>query len=238
MNTDTKNTDTENTGTANTDTEHPVTKRRVIRGVLTGLFLLWILIFISGSFLSWRQKAQEDITPSGNPLDVQAEKDLGVKIDRMRISLKKMSPKGIHVIVDSGRNILYLKNGDTIIKEAIVSCGSGNVLEIPDDQRRWVFDTPRGVFTVNSRISNPAWIKPDWAFIEEGETVPKDPRLRYETGVLGDYALGFGDGYFIHGTLYTRLLGRNVTHGCIRVGDEDLKAVFKTARIGTPIFIY
>jgi len=44
-----------------------------------------------------------------------------------------------------------------------------------------------------------------------------------EAGVLGDYALGFGQGYFIHGTLYTRLLGRNVTHGCIRVADKDLE---------------
>ncbi len=59
-----------------------------------------------------------------------------------------------------------------------------------------------------------------------------------ERGVLGDYALGFGNGYFIHGTLYTRLLGRNVTHGCIRVGDDDLKVVFNNAQIGTKIYIY
>ena len=55
---------------------------------------------------------------------------------------------------------------------------------------------------------------------------------RIEAGTLGDYALGFGHGYFIHGTLYTRLLGRNVTHGCVRVGDEDLKDVFKAVPIG------
>ena len=61
---------------------------------------------------------------------------------------------------------------------------------------------------------------------------------RIEAGTLGDYALGFGDGYFIHGTLYTRLLGRNVTHGCVRVGDEDLKAVFRAVSIGTKIYIY
>jgi len=61
---------------------------------------------------------------------------------------------------------------------------------------------------------------------------------RIEKGVLGDYSLGFGNGYFIHGTLYTRLLGRNVTHGCIRVGDEDLRKVFTTAGIGTKIIIF
>ncbi len=61
---------------------------------------------------------------------------------------------------------------------------------------------------------------------------------RIEAGMLGDYALGFGKGFFIHGTLYTRLLGRNVTHGCVRVGDDDLKAVFRAVSVGTKIFIY
>ena len=42
----------------------------------------------------------------------------------------------------------------------------------------------------------------------------------------------------IHGTLYTRLLGRNVTHGCIRLGKEDLRAVWAAAPIGTPVYIY
>ncbi|MCX5914317.1 MAG: L,D-transpeptidase, partial [Deltaproteobacteria bacterium] len=60
---------------------------------------------------------------------------------------------------------------------------------------------------------------------------------RVEPGMLGDYALGFGDGYFIHGTLYTRLLGKNITHGCIRVGDRDLKTLYQSAPLGTKVFI-
>ncbi len=108
----------------------------------------------------------------------------------------------------------------------------------PAAKRKWVFDTPRGEFAVKSKITNPYWVKPDWAFIEEGEPIPKNQEDRIEAGSLGDYALGFGDGYFIHGTLYTRLLGRNVTHGCVRVGDEDLKDIFKTVPMGAKIYIY
>ncbi|MDZ4383320.1 MAG: L,D-transpeptidase, partial [Thermodesulfovibrionia bacterium] len=59
-----------------------------------------------------------------------------------------------------------------------------------------------------------------------------------EEGVLGDYALSLGNGYLIHGTLYTRLLGRNVTHGCIRVGDKDLKELYNTIPIGTKVIIF
>ncbi len=68
--------------------------------------------------------------------------------------------------------------------------------------------------------------------------MPENPADRVETGVLGEYALGFGKGYFIHGTLYTRLLGKNVTHGCIRLNDGDLKDVYQFARVGTPIIIF
>ena len=58
--------------------------------------------------------------------------------------------------------------------------------------------------------------------------VPTNAADRVEQGVLGEYALGFGKGYFIHGTLYTRLLGKNVTHGCIRLLVRRLSAATLT----------
>jgi len=42
----------------------------------------------------------------------------------------------------------------------------------------------------------------------------------------------------IHGTLYERLLGRPVSHGCIRLGKEPLREVWRLAPIGTPVYIY
>ena len=55
---------------------------------------------------------------------------------------------------------------------------------------------------------------------------------------LGDYALYLGDGFMIHGTLYQRYLGYNVTHGCIRLGDDDLEAVFQASPVGTPVLLF
>ncbi|MGH7208267.1 MAG: L,D-transpeptidase, partial [Nitrospiraceae bacterium] len=115
----------------------------------------------------------------------------------------------------------------------------GTILDYPDRPgARWVFDTPRGEFMIQSKFMNPVWVKPDWAFLEEGLEVPADPAQRVEAGMLGDYALGFGNGFFIHGTLYTRLLGKNVTHGCVRLNDEDLRSVYRLADIGTPLMIF
>lgn len=156
----------------------------------------------------------------------------------LRKTIAAFAPKGVYILVDTASNLILLKKGNRTILRAVVSSGSGNVLKDRSGQREWIFDTPRGEFEVKKKIATPKWIKPDWAFIEEEEDIPKNWEDRVEEGVLGDYALGFGNGYFIHGTLYKRLLGRNVTHGCIRVGDEDLETIYKLSRIGTKIYIF
>ena len=56
--------------------------------------------------------------------------------------------------------------------------------------------------------------------------------------MMGDYAMGFGDGFFIHGTLYERLLGVNVTHGCVRLGSDDLKVLYSQVPIGTTVYVF
>ena len=156
----------------------------------------------------------------------------------LKKKLDSITPNGLYIVVDTARNLLFIKQKDEILLQAVVSSGSGNILKDPNGNRQWVFDTPRGEFAVQRKLVGPAWIKPDWAFIEEGENAPKNWKDRVEEGVLGDYALAFGNGYFIHGTLYTRLLGRNVTHGCIRVADKDLENIFKKSKVGTKIYIF
>jgi lipoprotein-anchoring transpeptidase ErfK/SrfK len=32
--------------------------------------------------------------------------------------------------------------------------------------------------------------------------------------------------------------GNNVSHGCIRLGHDDLEAVFRTLEVGSPVIIY
>jgi L,D-transpeptidase YbiS len=164
---------------------------------------------------------------------------LRVQHEALKQQLASYAPSGIYIVVDTARNRLYVKRRDAILLDAVVSTGSGTILDHPDQpERRWIFDTPRGAFALQSKLVNPAWVKPDWAFLEEGRAIPANEMERVETGILGEYAFGFGNGYFIHGTLYTRLLGRNVTHGCIRLNDDDLRTVNQLADIGTPLIIF
>ena len=156
---------------------------------------------------------------------------------KLLAKVNRFSPKGVYIVVDTGTNRLYLMEGEKIVRDAIVSTGSGSRLVDVAGRRVWVFNTPRGEFAVQRKIVNPVWTKPDWAFIEDGEPIPRKFADRLDPDVLGDYAMAIGDGYLIHGSLYKRTLGMSVTHGCIRVGDEDLEAIYKAAQLGTKVYI-
>ena len=157
----------------------------------------------------------------------------------LRHQLAQQAPAGHYIVVDTAHNRLYVNRHQVVLLTALASTGSGTILNDPDRPgTKWIFDTPRGEFSIQAKLTNPVWVKPDWAFLEEGLAVPTDPEQRFESDVLGDYALGFGKGYFIHGTLYARLLGKNVTHGCIRLQDDDLQKVYQLSKIGTPVMIF
>ena len=211
-------------------------KKRFLK--IAGLVALsiWLSILAAGYVIGWRaSKAQDMQSTEPKPGSSKVLKSENAVLKKR---LQIVGPRGLYIIIDTADNILYLKEGIKTSLKATVSAGSGSFLIEPSGTRRWIFDTPRGEFKVESKFVKPAWVKPDWAFIEEGKPIPKNPKDRVELGMLGDYALGFGDGYFIHGTLYTRLLGKNITHGCVRVGDEDLKIVYRAANLGTKVLIF
>jgi L,D-transpeptidase YbiS len=141
-------------------------------------------------------------------------------------------------VIDRYANRLYYRTEDSIIIAADCSSGSGAELTDTATGRHWVFETPAGVFVADSKLEGPWWRKPDWAFIEEGEEIPLTDEERMDPNTMGAYAIGFGDGLYIHGTLYERLLGVSVTHGCIRLGETDLENLYGRVQYGTYVFIF
>jgi len=67
---------------------------------------------------------------------------------------------------------------------------------------------------------------------------PYGTENRRISGELGQFALDLGDGYMIHGTPDEKSIGRAITHGCIRLGDDDIKWLYEFIPEGTPVFIY
>jgi len=143
-----------------------------------------------------------------------------------------------YIVVNIAAGRISLRTADSVLLDAPCSAGSGGKLRDPATGRVWNFATPTGVFSVTAKAENPIWNKPDWAYIEEKLTIPDDPAQRLEEDQLGGYSLNLGEGLYIHGTVYTRLLGMNVTHGCIRVADEDLERIYQAVKVGTPVFIF
>ena len=67
---------------------------------------------------------------------------------------------------------------------------------------------------------------------------PYGTNQRKYDGVLGAFRLYLGDGYGIHGTNVPSSIGRDVSHGCVRLRNEDITQLYHTVTIGTPVYIY
>jgi len=93
------------------------------------------------------------------------------------------------------------------------------------------WETPTGTYKVMDMQRNPAWQHP-W----NGEIIPPGP-----DNPLGARWIAFWtDGRnFIgfHGTPNEKLVGQAVSHGCIRMRNKDILALYTQVKIGTPVTV-
>jgi len=94
--------------------------------------------------------------------------------------------------------------------------------------------TPRGVTRILHKDVRPIWYPPASIREEKPELpamVPPGP-----DNPLGEYALRLGwPRYLIHGTNKPYGVGRNVSHGCMRLYPEDIARLFGEVKVGTPV---
>ena len=67
---------------------------------------------------------------------------------------------------------------------------------------------------------------------------PLGTKNRRIYGELGSYRLDMGDGYLIHGTPEESTVGDAVTHGCVRLKEEDITWLYTNVPTGTSVYIY
>ena len=204
------------------------------------------------------------------------------------------SPPGA-IIISITDNRLWYRVDDSVVFETRVATGSGKVLEKGPGGSMWKFETPRGRLKVLDKEEDPAWVPPDWHFIEQakkrhleltklvrgqsihasdgseitvvgsdvvrrspdGSVTPLDAadgreivvdgqlivppfgtnQRRYK-GVLGTHRLIMGNGYAIHGTNVPTSIGQSVSHGCVRLLNEDIAHLYEIVPVGTPVYIY
>ena len=175
--------------------------------------------------------------------EMEREDETLMLLERERLlrSIREHSPTTPYIVINTQENLLLLRDGARVLRSAVCSSGSGRKLEGPKRwKHNWVFNTPKGRHAVLRKVQDPLWIKPEWAFLEAGEEIPifAEDRRRFQRGALGRYALYFAKDYMIHGALYEVNLGKSITHGCVRVGEEDLRYLYDTVEKGWPVYIY
>lgn len=67
---------------------------------------------------------------------------------------------------------------------------------------------------------------------------PIGTRARQFPDVLGTHRLNLGDGYALHGTQAVKQLGQSVSHGCVRLRNEDIAQLYAMAKVGDEVIIY
>jgi hypothetical protein len=199
-----------------------------------------------------------------------------------------------YIVVSMADHRLWYKQGKEILFDAPVATGSGKEL-VGGAAGQWRFETPRGRLTVKAKDEDPAWVPPDWHYVEQahkkglgivhldpGERIPTGDGVlttqngevvkRYNNGttvslgggvegkeivvngnivvppygttarrymgVLGTRRLELGDGYGIHGTDHPESIGQSVSHGCVRMRNEDIERLYPMVAVGTPVYIY
>ncbi|MGH7483406.1 MAG: L,D-transpeptidase [Longimicrobiales bacterium] len=120
------------------------------------------------------------------------------------------------------------------------------VVQLEDGQKYTLSDgsyievRDKVVGRVNLRGQWWAWT-PGMEIVFDGKIFipPLDSPQRQVPRALGPYKLELGDGYLIHGThVYNReSIGGAVSHGCIRMNNDDLSRLYEMVEVGTTVKI-
>lgn len=141
----------------------------------------------------------------------------------------------LHVSVSARR--LTVWRGRDRLHVYPVGVGTGGSLQKLDGGS-WEWDTPTGIFEVGRLKKDPVWFAPDWHFVEKRQPIPpRDSPRRYIRGMLGDYALYIDDEIAIHGTRDRASVGRASSHGCLRMYNEDIAAVYALVTLGSKVIV-
>jgi lipoprotein-anchoring transpeptidase ErfK/SrfK len=89
-----------------------------------------------------------------------------------------------------------------------------------------VSPSPSGEFQIAQRLSNPTYYKP-------GVVIGPGPGNPLGTRWMGLNVKGFG----IHGTNRPSSVGKNASHGCIRLKNSDVEDLFARVRVGDHVSV-
>ena len=110
------------------------------------------------------------------------------------------------------------------------------------------WETPTGRFKVLQKIDKPIWVHPvtGQRVVEQGPDNPLGSHwIAFHRDCLGRDAHD-GDQWItikgctstgFHGTPHRWTVGRAVSHGCVRLYNEDVRTLYRQVNLGTPVTV-
>jgi hypothetical protein len=114
----------------------------------------------------------------------------------------------------------------------------GQVVRLRDGSRLMVKGDEVGVISPGEKEFVPLVLDEHVVFDNTLFIPPPGTKHRTIQGELGHFRLALGDGYQLHGTPYANSIGSAVTHGCVRLRDEDIEWLYNNVPVGTKVYIY
>jgi hypothetical protein len=114
----------------------------------------------------------------------------------------------------------------------------GQVVRLRDGSRLMVKGDEVGVISPGEKEFVPLVLDEHVVFDNTLFIPPAGTKHRTIQGELGHFRLALGDGYQLHGTPYANSIGSAVTHGCVRLRDEDIEWLYDNVPVGTKVYIY
>jgi hypothetical protein len=114
----------------------------------------------------------------------------------------------------------------------------GQVVRLRDGTKLKIEGDEVGIIAPGTKEFQPLVLDMHVVFDNTLFVPPVDTKHRQIEGELGHFRLYLGDGYQIHGTPYANSIGSSVTHGCVRLHDEDIEWLYEHVPVGTRVYIY
>jgi hypothetical protein len=114
----------------------------------------------------------------------------------------------------------------------------GQVVRLRDGTRLTTQGDEVGIIAPGTREFVPLVLDEHVVFDNTLFVPPLGTKHRSIEGELGHFRLALGDGYQLHGTPYTNSIGSSATHGCVRMGDEDIEWLYENVPVGTKVYFY
>jgi lipoprotein-anchoring transpeptidase ErfK/SrfK len=139
------------------------------------------------------------------------------------------------ILSSSFRPVALIRQSQLVVdlSERQVSLFQDGILQASYDIAvgREGWETPSGEFRVINMQENPAWQNPI-----TGETFAQGTENPLGSRWIGFWTDGMHQIGF-HGTNQEESIGQAISHGCIRMRDPDIQALYTQVAVGTPVIV-